>query len=299
MTLHASRAAGAPSDRQSGPLPGPPPGPRPAPEGERWTAAPSRPVAASVFERANPLAKLAALLPVTAVLVATMDWVSSGIVLAAAVALLPLSGIRPGEFLRRAWVLVAAALVSAWGTALVGEDSGRMLLEAGPVSVSEGSVLAGAATGLRILAVALPGVMVFITTDPTDLADALAQRLRLPARFVLGSLAAFRLLGVLTEEWRTLGQARRARGVGAGRNPLRRAGSWLGQVFGLMVQAIRRATKLAVTMEARGFGAGQRTWARESRFAAVDAWVVLGGVALAGLAVGLSVATGAFNLVWA
>lgn len=262
-------------------------------------AAPSRPVAGSVFERANPLAKLAALLPVTAVLVATMDWVSSGIVLVAAVALLPLSGIRVGEFFRRAWVLVAAALVSAWGTALVGEDSGPVLFEAGPVSISEGSVLAGLATGLRILAVALPGVMVFITTDPTDLADALSQRLRLPARFVLGSLAAFRLLGVLTEEWRTLGQARRARGVGAGGNPFRRLGSWLGQVFGLMVQAIRRATKLAITMEARGFGTGDRTWARESRFGAVDAWVILGGVGLAALAVGLSMATGAFNLVWA
>ncbi|MGO1884436.1 MAG: energy-coupling factor transporter transmembrane component T family protein [Citricoccus sp.] len=285
-------------------------GPRPAPTAfragttglpgpEGGPGAPSRPVAVSVFDRANPLAKLAALLPVTAVLVATMDWVSSGIVLLAAVALLPLSGIRVGEFLRRAWVLVAAALVSAWGTALVGEDSGAVLLAAGPVTLSEGSVLAGLATGLRILAVALPGVMVFITTDPTDLADALSQQLRLPARFVLGSLAAFRLLGVLTEEWRTLGQARRARGVGAGGNPFRRLGTWLGQVFGLMVQAIRRATRLAVTMEARGFGAGERTWARESRFAAVDLWVVLGGFGLAALAVGLSVASGAFNLVWA
>lgn len=261
--------------------------------------APSRPAAVSAFDRANPLAKLAALLPVTAVLVVTMDWVSSGIVLLAAVALLPLSGIRVGEFLRRGWVLLAAALVSAWGTALVGEDSGAVLVAAGPVTLTEGSVLAGLATGLRILAVALPGVMVFITTDPTDLADALSQKMRLPARFVLGSLAAFRLLGVLAEEWRTLGQARRARGVGAGGNPFRRLGTWLGQVFGLMVQAIRRATKLAVTMEARGFGAGERTWARESRFGTVDLWVVLGGFGLAAVALGLSVASGAFNLVWA
>ncbi|MFC7403401.1 energy-coupling factor transporter transmembrane component T family protein [Citricoccus sp. GCM10030269] len=251
------------------------------------------------LERANPLAKVAALLPITAVLVMTMDWASSGLVLVTAVALLPLSGIRPGEFFRRAWVLAAAALVAAWGTALVGDDAGRTLLEAGPVTISEGSLLAGLATGLRILAVALPGVMIFITTDPTDLADALAQRLKLPARFVLGALAAFRLLGVLTEEWRTLGQARRARGVGAGGHPVRRTTSWLGQVFGLMVQAIRRATRLAVTMEARGFGTGERTWARESSFGAVDVWVVLGGCALAGLAVGLSVATGAWNLVWA
>lgn len=262
-------------------------------------AAPSRPQHASLLERANPLAKLLALLPVTGVLVASMDWVSSGIVLLAAVALLPVSGIRPLEFLRRAWILVLAALVSAWGTALVGEDSGAMLFEAGPVTLSEGSVMAGLATGMRILAVALPGVMVFITTDPTDLADALSQKAKLPARFVLGSLAAFRLLAVLTEEWRTVGYARRARGVGTDGNLFHRTGSWLGQAFALLVQAIRRATRLAVTMEARGFGAGERTWARESRFTALDAWVILGGIGLAALAAGLSVATGSWNLVWA
>lgn len=262
-------------------------------------AAPSRPQRASLLERANPLAKLLALLPVTGVLVASMDWVSSGIVLLAAVALLPVSGIRPLEFLRRAWILVLAALVSAWGTALVGEDSGATLFEAGPVTLSEGSVMAGLATGMRILAVALPGVMVFITTDPTDLADALSQKAKLPARFVLGSLAAFRLLAVLTEEWRTVGYARRARGVGADGNLFHRTGSWLGQAFALLVQAIRRATRLAVTMEARGFGAGERTWARESRFTTLDAWVILGGIGLAALAAGLSVATGSWNLVWA
>ncbi|MGD6979359.1 MULTISPECIES: energy-coupling factor transporter transmembrane component T family protein [Citricoccus] len=261
--------------------------------------APSRPVAGSPMERAHPLAKLAALLPVTAVLVASMDWVSSGLVLLVAVVLLPLSGISAGQFLRRAWLLVVAALASAWGTALVGQDTGRMLLEAGPVSVSVGSALAGAATGLRILAVALPGVIVFATTDPTDLADALAQRLRLPARFVLGALAAFRLLAVLTEEWRVLGHARRARGVGAGGGPVRRTTSWLGQVFGLFVQAIRRASRLAVTMEARGFGAGARTWARTSVFTAGDVRLVLGGCALAALAAGLALRTGAWNLVWA
>ncbi len=260
--------------------------------------APSRPEAVSVLERANPLAKLLALLPVTGVLVASMDWVSSGLVLLAAVVLLPLSGIRTGEFLRRAWLLGAAALAAAWGTALVGEDSGRMLLEAGPATITEGSFWAGAATGLRILAVALPGVMVFLTTDPTDLADALSQRLRLPARFVLGSLAAFRLLAVLTEEWRVLGQARRARGVGTGGNPVRRTASWLGQAFGLLVQAIRRGTRLAVTMEARGFGTGDRTWARPSRFTGLDAVVVAGGFALAALAAGLALASGSWNLVW-
>ena len=101
-------------------------------------------------------------------------------------------------------------------------------------------------------------------TDPTDLADALAQKARLPHRFVLGTLAAMRLVGLMAEEWQTIGMARRARGVGSHGSPLQRLRATLGQSFGLLVQAIRRASRLAVTMEARGFGSGQRTWARES-----------------------------------
>jgi energy-coupling factor transport system permease protein len=63
----------------------------------------------------------------------------------------------------------------------------------------------------------------------------------------------------------------------------------------LLVQAIRRASRLAVTMEAKGFGAGPRTWARESTFSRRDAWVGAGGLAIAALAVGAAVVLGTWN----
>ena len=88
-----------------------------------------------------------------------------------------------------------------------------------------------------------------------------------------------RLVGLMAEEWQTIGMARRARGVGSRGNPWQRLRATLGQSFGLLVQAIRRATRLAVTMEARGFGGASRTWARESTYSALDVWVLLGGVA--------------------
>ena len=118
------------------------------------------------------------------------------------------------------------------------------------------------ASPLRILAIGLPGIILLPTTDPTDLADGLAQVLRLPSRVTLAALAATRLFGVMAGAGRC--RARRARprlgGTAAGR-PLRVD---VGQVFALLVLAIRRATVLATTMESRGFGAGlPRTWARE------------------------------------
>jgi energy-coupling factor transport system permease protein len=64
------------------------------------------------------------------------------------------------------------------------------------------------------------------------------------------------------------------------------------------VQAIRRASRLAVTMEARGFGGGSRTWARESTFSGLDLGVLAGGVLMAGLALAAALAAGTWNMVW-
>ena len=100
--------------------------------------------------------------------------------------------------------------------------------------------------------------------------------------FVLGGLAALRLLGLMVDDWRMLELARRARGVGD-RGRVKRV---LGQAFALLVLAIRRGSALATAMEARGFGSGiQRTWAREARFGVAE-WALIGvGALVAGAAV--------------
>lgn len=244
---------------------------------------------ASWLGRRNPVGKLAALLLITAALIATIDAVSAAVVTAACFALLPAAGIRLGTFLRRIWIFAAASAAAVWGAALAAEESGSVLMNLGVTTVSTGSLELGLALGARAFAIVLPSVLIFSTTDPTDLADALAQQLRLPARFVLGALAAMRLLGLLAQHWTTLGHARRARG-------LRR--QFLSQSFGLLVQAIRMATRLAVAMESRGFGAGERTWARAASFSGADALVLIGGAAIAAAATGTAFAAGTWNLVW-
>ncbi|WP_436836829.1 ATP-binding cassette domain-containing protein [Paeniglutamicibacter sulfureus] len=253
---------------------------------------------ASFLGRANPLAKLAAVALATIPLVASMDWVSSALVVMATFLALPLAGLSIPRFLARGWPLLLAALFGAWGTALVGNDSGAVLLDLGIFDITEGSLAAGAATGLRAFAIAIPAVLVLFTTDPTDLANALAQKARLPHRFVLGALAGMRLLGLLIEEWTTLGMARRARGVGSRGSAGQRLRANLGQVFGLLVQAIRRASRLAVTMEAKGFGTNARTWLRTSVYGRRDAVIVAAGLLLGAAATWAAVTLGTWNLVW-
>ncbi|HEX4442907.1 MAG TPA: energy-coupling factor transporter transmembrane component T [Galbitalea sp.] len=242
--------------------------------------------------RINPVAKIAAGLLIGLVLVLTLDWVSGVVALVLEAAVLPFAGVSWRAFwLRTAPVWIAAPLVSIT-VALYGRASGHVYFSWLLANVTDGSLALALATGIRILAIALPAIVLFITVDPTDLADGLAQVLRLPSRFVLGSLAALRLVGMFLDDWRSLELARRARGVGD-RNPIRRL---FGQLFALLVLSIRRGSKLATAMEARGFGAPiTRTWARPSSFGWPEIVLLLIGAGIAAVAIGASVLAGTWS----
>lgn len=251
----------------------------------------------TAVSRANPVAKLAAVLVLMLGVLLSIDLVSAGVMLALLLVIaLPLSGLDAGAMLRRLWFLPVAALLAGWATAIMAEKTGAVLLDLGPYLVTTDSLAAGAAISMRALALALPGICVAATTDPTDLADALVQHLRVPERFVLSALAAARLVTLFVEEWKTLVLARRTRGSGAD-SPWARVVALVPLAFALLVQAIRRGTRLAMAMEGRGFGTQSRTWSRISRFHARDAWLVLCAFAFSAAAVGAAVAAGTWRLI--
>ena len=148
---------------------------------------------------------------------------------------------------------------------------------------------------MRLVAVALPAVVLLTDLDATRLADGLGQRLRLPDRFVLAGLAGVRLFEVLGEDWTAIALARRARGV----DDAARLRRLPGQVFTLFVVALRRAVALATAMEARGLGApGPRTWSRPSRFGRADLVAVLAGLLVAAGSVSVGLVAGTYRLVF-
>jgi energy-coupling factor transport system permease protein len=236
--------------------------------------------------RANPAAKLAACFLLGFGAALSGDAVTSAVLLALVVLALVMGGIRIIHVLRRGWpLLVSAAGLGA--TTLLFGDSPTPWLTAPTVTI-------------RVLAVALPGVVMLLTIDPTDLADSLVQNARVPARFAYASLAALRLVPLLGLEWWTIKMARRARGVDARRSPIRHVQLFVGIVFTLLVGAVRRATRLALAMDARGFdAAGPRTVARRQVVRPSDVALIAGAVVLLSLAVAVSVAFGTFRPAWA
>ncbi|MBO9049820.1 ATP-binding cassette domain-containing protein [Curtobacterium flaccumfaciens] len=238
----------------------------------------------------HPVASLIGVLALGVCLVLSLDVVSAAVALALELALLPLLRLPVRTLLLRLAPVLLAVPLTAVSIALYGRPSGREWFDLGFAHVTDGSLTLALATALRVLAVGVPAIALFVRVDPTDLADGLAQVLRLPARFVLGALAAVRMMTLLVDDWRQLAMARRARGL-ADSGRLRRGAT---MAFALLVLALRRATTLAVAMESRGFGApGRRTWARVARFAGPE-WAMVAalvGIGAVSIAVAVSVGT--------
>ena len=245
-----------------------------------------------ILARRNPVAKLGAALLLTVVLLFTLDPVTPALILAVELAVVPLFGLGYGTLLRRAWpVLLSAVGVFVSLILFSAERTGTLLVDLGPFDITTGVLATAFALTLRLLAVGLPGALVVASTDPTDLADALVQNVKAPPRFAIGALAAFRLVPLLGEEWRKLTLARRARGIEA-----RRLRLFVSTAFGLLVGAIRRGTRLATAMDARGFDSGvPRTVARPQVFGAADVLLLLGAALVAAGALAVSVLLGTYR----
>lgn len=235
--------------------------------------------ASAPLARADPLSKLAAAVVLMVALFVTVDVVTSAAIVLALVVAFPLTGLPAGAFARRAAPLAAAAIGVALFNSLFGERGAG----------------GGAAAALRIVGIALAGLMAVATIEPTDLADSLVQHTRASPRFVVGTLAAWRLAPLFGLEWRIIGLARRARGIESDRGVARLA-DLPGRTFILLVGAIRRATRLALALDARGFGRRPcRTVARPRALGAADLALVLAALAVAAGATALSVALGTWR----
>ena len=220
---------------------------------------------AARIARAHPLAKLAAAGLLMLAAFVSLDLAAATLALVSVAIGARLSGVAPAPLARR----VAPVALAACG---IGVFNG----------IVAGDLVAGLSVALRLLAVGLAGIVALATIEPTELADALVEHLHAPARFAVGALAALRLLPLFAREWEVRGLARRARGIEAAGGPLATLLAFPERTFGLLVGAIRRATALALAMDARGFGSLPcRTLARPRPFDTRDRALIALSAAMA------------------
>ncbi|GAA1737460.1 hypothetical protein GCM10009809_35700 [Isoptericola hypogeus] len=219
-----------------------------------------------VLGRTNPLVLAALGLLGLVASLAVRDLVTAGVTLGAYVLLGVLLLPRGAGPAARWLAVVVAGLSVAWSAWLLGGRDPVVALVA----------------GLRIAVLALPGVAVAPLIEPSALADQLGQRLRLPARFVVGLAAAlhrFERLGLVAEQ---AARSRRSRGLGPGRGPFEQARHGASVTYAVLVATLRDATSMSVAMDARGFAVTHaRTWAEPAPWTRVDGAVLALGVAVA------------------
>ncbi len=239
--------------------------------------------------RINPVAQIVAILAITLTALATVDVLTPAVLVAAELTLLPAAGlVQPRTLFARTWPVLLAAAGIGWVNLLF---SGS-----GAWDWQESTALA-----LRVIAVALPGVLFVASTDPVRVADALTIHWQMSTRWAFGALAAIRLAPLLATEWQAIRLARRARGVDAGHNPLAAVSLAAGATFALLVGAIRRGSRLAMAMDARGFDSAAssiRTNARGSILTSRDYAFLTIVILLCAATTAVSIATGLWHPVF-
>ena len=145
-----------------------------------------------------------------------------------------------------------------------------------PLSFSPAGLAYGISMGLKLGTFFVYGLVFLSTTRVEELAQAL-RALRVPYHFGFTLTLAVRLVPVFFDAALTVHEAQRCRGLDFGRGSIRaRVRQYARLIVPVFLGALRRADRMAMALEVRGFNSGRRrTTYPGPAFAAKD------GVALA------------------
>lgn len=214
----------------------------------------------------NPIAKLAITTVITVGLLLSLDQTTATIIVIIELLALPFVGLKWRTIaIRGGLLLMMSALIVVINAIFSANTDGFVFIDWGPFTLSTAGLAAASVIGIRVFALSLPAVLLLSTTDPVLLSDGVQQQLRVPARYAMSSVVGLRLLPLLASDWTEMSAARRARGM-TSRNPVTALASGASRLVGLLVIALRRAIRMAMAMQARGFDPyAPRSAARISR----------------------------------
>lgn len=222
---------------------------------------------------------------ITAVLASPSVLVKLG-VLGIVLLLTAWSGEPMGTFLRKIRFVIVFALILFLAQAL-STRTGNILFSIG-VPVTEGGLLAGAGMALRFFVVLSSSFLFVLVTDPDRLASALI-RLGVPYRYGYILVLALRFVPFFQDEYRTVRDAQRIRGVDPSLRRLSGLRRTIHYTFlPVIVAGLTRVDSIAISMKGRAFGLyPRRTSSRRLRWGGVDwaaaaVFVLLIGITIAG-----------------
>lgn len=238
--------------------------------------------APSFLQRLNPLTKVIAALPLFAVIASLTNPLMLGIIcLWMVVVVVGLGHISPKLLLRRSLFLLFFVFTQFTYYPFVIKPellvNSPVVFHIGGLAVHRIGLVATGIVCLRFVAMFLLCLLFFLTTEAADFVRALMQHARLNYRLGLLVLASYRFFPLFKEEFARVREAHHMRGeqrafwmVRILRKPLR----ILVPVF---VSVVRKAERMALSLDARAFGAfSTRTFYRQLPFHVRDGAFLVG-----------------------
>lgn len=132
----------------------------------------------------------------------------------------------------------------------------------------------------RMLATVLPIPVLMMTTPMTDIVVVLVEKFKVPFKYAFMFITALRFIPSFMAEMEMILQAQMSRGYEADtKNPVKKMMIVIPLAIPLLISSIKKTEKMAVSMEARGFGSGPRSSYRQINMAGIDYGVLIAFVA--------------------
>ncbi|MEI2663279.1 energy-coupling factor transporter transmembrane component T family protein [Rossellomorea sp. LJF3] len=160
----------------------------------------------------------------------------------------------------------------------------------GMIHVTEESFYRGVHIGLRAFLFAVLGLMFALTTRPVLLFYSLMQQLGLKPKYAYSFMAGIRLIPIMMEEFTTIRNALKVRGTRERTGYTKLFHTIQSYSIPLLAQSIRRAHRIAVAMDTKGFdGDGERTYFYKVGFSKFDSYFMGSILLMASLSYILSI----------
>lgn len=158
---------------------------------------------------------------------------------------------------------------------------GTALISFGFIIITDSGVVQGLTMVFRMLGALLPISIMIMLTPANDLSAAFVKYFHVPYKYAFAVTATLRFIPTLTGEMGQIIQAQTSRGCDLDKGgPIKRFGRVIPLTVPLLSSAVKKTEQMAISLEMRGFGAGERSSYRNMQFGARDV-CVLATIALA------------------
>ncbi|MDY2625500.1 MAG: energy-coupling factor transporter transmembrane component T [Coriobacteriales bacterium] len=212
----------------------------------------------SLLHRMNPVAKL-----IGAILFALACFMTGSLILLVALLVAGLLLAASCHMMRQTAGLMKAVLAFSVILAAIlifTTPTGTLLVALPWGYIGTGSVLAAAATIVRLEAAAIPLFLVFYVTKMSDLSNSVVKVLHVPYKYAFTFTSAVHFIPVFMNDMKGIMEAQTARGVefdqGGFMNKLR---LMVPLCVPLLVSSVRKTNSAAIAAEVRGFELRTRT----------------------------------------